>query len=479
MKKHTLILGFLLALPLTGCGLGQPAPTATPTLPPPTQTPEPSLTPLPPTDTLEPTPTQEPLLSTVAPPDPAAAGLVPQPVFALTPLPSISATQVALLPGVPYQPNTPPDINGLPPHLLMTFDNQPVTPDYFNPNEPQARLFPVPAYLDMYAQAGDPYVAERIQQLSQLIAEKPAVSTPPLPVLPGINAAQTLVAQVQYLDFTGGSGVAFLAYYTQDASPLTNQSLLYFFQGLTTDGNWYVSMAFPIDSAVLPDTAADVPADAVHQATEDNAAYLQEVTQALNEAAPGDFTPPLDQLNAMAASIIVQSAAEPTATQASPATSLPAATSAPATRQATVTPTRTPKGFQPTNTRPPAATAGPSHTPTPVQADIVGVTWYWTSLRQADGTTVNVDDPDRYTLLLKADGTVSMRADCNTAAGFYELRNSKLTIDLRTGTTEDCGDDSGSPLFTNTIEGASSYDIYNDGRMEIFLEDGGVMRFSN
>ena len=238
---------------------------------------------------------------------------MPQPVFALTPLPSISATQVALLPGVPYQPNTPPDINGLPPHLLMTFDNQPVTPDYFNPNEPQARLFPVPAYLDMYAQAGDPYVAERIQQLSQLIAEKPAVSTPPLPVLPGINAAQALVAQVQYLDFTGGSGVAFLAYYTQDASPLTNQSLLYFFQGLTTDGNWYVSMAFPIDSAVLPDTAADVPADAVQQATEDNAAYLQEVTQALNEAAPGDFTPPLDQLNAMAASIIVQSAAEPTA----------------------------------------------------------------------------------------------------------------------------------------------------------------------
>ena len=168
---------------------------------------------------------------------------------------------------------------------------------------------------------------------------------------------------------------------------------------------------------------------------------------------------------------------QPSPVLSSTATSPPAPTSAPVTRQPSVTPTRTPKGFQPTNTRPPAATAGPSRTPTPVQADIVGVTWYWTSLRKADGTTVNVEDPDRYTLLLNADGTVSMRADCNTAAGSYGLRNSKLTIDLRTGTTKDCGDDSGSPLFTNTIEDASSYDIY-DSKMEIFLVDGGVMRFS-
>jgi heat shock protein HslJ len=383
-----------------------------------------------------------------------------------------------MLPGVPYQPNTPPDSNGLPPHLLMTFDNQPVTPDYFNPNEPQARLFPVPAYLDMYAQAGDPYVAERIQQLSQLIAEKPEQPAPPLPVLPGINAVQALVAQTKYLDFNGGSGVAFLAYYTQDISPLTNESLLYFFQGLTTDGNWYISLVYQVDSSKLPNTAADVPADITQQAMDNNEAYLQEMTQLLNAAAPGDFTPPLDQLNAMAASIIVQPAGAPTATQAPPPTSPPAATSIPATRPPAATPTNTPRGFEPTNTRPPAATAGPTITPTPIQADIVGVTWFWTSLRKADGETVKVEDPDRYTLLLKGDGTVSLRADCNTAAGVYSLRGKRLTIDLRTGTTKDCGDDSGSTLFTKTIEDANSYDIYNDNSMEIFLVDGGVMRFS-
>jgi len=112
-----------------------------------------------------------------------------------------------------------------------------------------------------------------------------------------------------------------------------------------------------------------------------------------------------------------------------------------------------------------------------VQADIVGITWYWTSLLQADGTKVNVEDPDRYRLLLKSDGTVNIRADCNNASGFYHLRGKKLTIDLRTGTTKDCGDDSGSKQFTNTIEDASRYDIY-DSKMEIFLVDGGVMRFS-
>ena len=169
---------------------------------------------------------------------------------------------------------------------------------------------------------------------------------------------------------------------------------------------------------------------------------------------------------------------QPLPVVSSTSTSAPAATAAPVTSVPSVTPSRTPKGFIPTNTRAPAPTAGPSQTPTAVEADIVGVTWYWTSLIDSGGTKITPDDPDRYTLLLKPDGTVSVHSDCNTAAGTYTVRGKKLTIDFRTGSDKDCGDDSDSDLFITSVENASRYDRY-DGDMQIFLVDGGSLGFSD
>lgn len=161
-------------------------------------------------------------------------------------------------------------------------------------------------------------------------------------------------------------------------------------------------------------------------------------------------------------------------------------TQAPATLPATATlpplptqaPTQPPVTL-PTSTRPPATPAGPTRTPspTPITSEIVGVTWYWISLTKADGSKVTPDDPDKYYFILKSDGSVSAKGDCNTAAGTFKLRGQKLSIDFRSGTSNDCGSSSYSDLFISTLEDAAQFEL-NGNKLDIFLIGGGSMRFS-
>ncbi len=464
--KKILFLSLLMTILLVSCrSTAEPSQTAIPTIPPPTDTAVPTETEPP---TAVPSPTEPSQPPTVAPPDLASAGVLPAEWVKLT-LPSWIATfQVASTPGMPYDPNVPPELNGFPPHLLVSFDDDLVLPDIFTTLQRQMRIFPVAAYQEMYAQAGNEDLAQRILTLQQLLSARPAVIEGPIPVLPGTGAVQALKAQVKYLDFTGGSGIAFLAYYTQDASPLTNENLTYFFQGLSHDGTQYISMVYPVDSPRLPNTINEVPPETLQIATEENPRYLEETAQLLDEAAPTEFIPNLDELNSMVSSLVLGQAAVSTPTQ------MPTATFA----QPTAIPTQ--PGAVPTATLGQVLPPGPTHTPSPtkIQSELVGVNWYWTSITHPDDDTDAPDDPDEYVLLLNPDGTVSVKADCNTASGSYRLRDkNRLTIDLTSGGSKDCGDDSLSEMFMARLEDAETYEIEKN-KLDIDLSIGGSMRFS-
>jgi heat shock protein HslJ len=388
--------------------------------------------------------------------------------------PFISTSRVEQMPGVPYDPNTPPDQNGFPPYDLMTFDNDVVTPSPFDINQRQMRILPVTAYLNMYSQANNPAVAISIQELQRILTEKPLPVPTGIPVLPAVNAVQALHAQDKYLSFTGGNGIAFVAFFSQGPQPVTNENLVYFFQGLSSDGTQYISMAYPVDSAKLPNTASEVPADVMQLATENHTQYLADTTKLLNEATPADFTPNLDQLHAMVASVTLGGVAIPSATVGPVSTQPSTVSTLPAT-----TPVGTQRPAGPTATYVPPTRTGPTPTRTtaPISSEIVG-TWFWTSLTKADGTDVKPSDPDKYSVQFKSDGTLSVKSDCNTASGYYKLGNSgKLTIDLTGGTTKDCGSESLSKTFTDYLEGATKHEI-NDNKMDINLYDGGRMRLS-
>jgi hypothetical protein len=111
---------------------------------------------------------------------------------------------------------------------------------------------------------------------------------------------------LKYLDFKNGQGVRFLTQFDQAYLPINNDELFYTYQGLTSDGKYYVA-------AVLPVNAADLPADGT--VTDELKAgdfganfmlYLEQVVKQLESQPATSFTPDLGKLDAMMASLEVK-----------------------------------------------------------------------------------------------------------------------------------------------------------------------------
>jgi hypothetical protein len=464
--QKVLLLFVLFTLIISACGTASPEPS--PTIPP-TNTPTIQASPtesptLSPTPSLEPTPT---LLPTIAPPALEDSGALPTNFF-LVNAPQSIATLVSwnLIQGTAYDPNMPPSPNGLPPHLLVTFDNEAVDLAQFNPRERQGRIFPIQSYAAMFASSGLIDIMPTIENLKNILITRPEQIDGGIPVLPGLTAAQSMNAKVKYLSFKGGEGISFLAALAQDISPVTDQNLFYFFQGLSTDGLQYVSFVFPVQSTLLPDTFDQISQDVQTALQTDPIKYFAEITEALNQAQPNEFIPNLNDMEQMVQSMEIV-APSGTATQEA---STPTAT--PPTGGSTSQPTLAPTT---------AVTLRPLPTATPTaiyaDSDLIGITWYWISLAPASGDTVAPGDPDEYYITFKSDGSINAVSDCNSAAGTFTVRRDRLSIDFVSGTDKDCGNNSLSDTFINTLEDALTYEI-DGNRLIITLKDGGILRLT-
>jgi hypothetical protein len=177
------------------------------------------------------------------------------------------------------------------------------------PGEAQIHVYPVAA-LDEVAQ-------EQVAALKALLATDVANPGAPLPLLPVTNAAQLFQAKVSPLAFHEGTGIRYLTQQAQGPVPASNDQIFYTFQGLTADGVAYVAAFFPVSTALLPATAREavaLPAAAAFLAGSDSG-YLTATVQALNESADDAFSPALSRIDALIASLTVdtQSALSPAA----------------------------------------------------------------------------------------------------------------------------------------------------------------------
>ena len=141
----------------------------------------------------------------------------------------------------------------------------------------------------------NPEAVKRIQALTQLLKDKPTSfgAQDAIPVLPVFNAAQVFRARIGYFNFQNGSGVRFITQYDQGPIPINNSELFYTYQGLTTDGKYYVAAFFPI-------TYATLPADNSNASTvvgPDFQAYLDETTKTLDAASDDSFSPAIGTLD--------------------------------------------------------------------------------------------------------------------------------------------------------------------------------------
>lgn len=142
-----------------------------------------------------------------------------------------------------------------------------------------------------------------VEHLKTLLDEQPDLSdfeTPDaerLPFVPPTMHGQILRARAHYVETEAFKGISYVISTPSMASiePLLSNSFYYVFQGISSDGNIYVSAVFHLETALFP---AEFPSDfdiaAFQEAWPD---YMMETISTLESAQPDDFSPPLTDLD--------------------------------------------------------------------------------------------------------------------------------------------------------------------------------------
>jgi hypothetical protein len=91
-------------------------------------------------------------------------------------------------------------------------------------------------------------IQPQIKSLRKLLSERRAtVAEDSLPDYPPLNASHCFQEKPFYMDATWGSALCYVTQFTQDGgSPANNEELTYIVQGLSKDGQFYVSADFSI-----------------------------------------------------------------------------------------------------------------------------------------------------------------------------------------------------------------------------------------
>lgn len=233
-------------------------------------------------------------------------------VYMVVPACLASNATGTLIEAVPYDEMNGP-MEYYPENRKVTFQGYPLSDKFFKVDDTENNggltIYPVADFVAMNSEVLNP----RVATLQNLIATQPAVPES-IPLLPIFNAASVFKAQVKYLSFQNGQGVRYLTEYAQYYAPVNNHDLFYSFQGLTSDGKYWISGIFPINATYLQESwdSTSVPAGGIAAPSYDDAnldasmqTYYSNMTGLLNATADGDFTPSLECLDQFIQSIHV------------------------------------------------------------------------------------------------------------------------------------------------------------------------------
>ena len=209
--------------------------------------------------------------------------------------------------GTPYQVDAPYFADIAPHTSFMFLRPDPARPDVDLTGE--LRVYRI-ADLEAY---GEPSYMEVVNQLRQLDTSDlsmyanagPDYRIPSLPFLPKLNATQVFRAQPRALNFENVNGIDYYTYFSQSAEPILDGQVMYAYQGITTDGQYYLSFSIYVETGLLQTTP--IPQDFDWDTFAANyAGYLQDTFAAINSADAGTFTPTPADLSGFIQSITVQ-----------------------------------------------------------------------------------------------------------------------------------------------------------------------------
>lgn len=163
--------------------------------------------------------------------------------------------------------------------------------------DPQILVFPAA----QYAQYTD-----LTKQIVSTLHDVPYVDGQPLPA--GLPDGP-FNAHVGAVSFSKGRGIRYLTQFDQAVLPVNNHELIYYFHGLTDDGNVYIEAVLPVQAAFLaPDEnpASPLPVGGVPFNMDDLGSYFQTISDKLNATPPDQLTPTLTSLDALLQSITLK-----------------------------------------------------------------------------------------------------------------------------------------------------------------------------
>jgi LPXTG-motif cell wall-anchored protein len=112
---------------------------------------------------------------------------------------------------------------------------------------------------------------------------------------------------------------------------------------------------------------------------------------------------------------------------------------------------------------------------------ILGIQWQWTQLTETQPASQSmIANSENYVLVLNADGSANLQADCNQLQWTYTIDGDTISFNtLGPSTLAYCGDDSSDQIFLEKLGMASTWRV-EDGRLVLELgENAGMMVFQN
>ena len=192
-----------------------------------------------------------------------------------------------------------------PAHTKITLTGYPLQGTFFEPH-----ILVIPAA--EYEASTHPSAAQTIERIRVLLSEAAVPTNDQVPGVPMFNATKVFGSQIARVNMQSGGGVRMVTTYAQGVNPISNYDLMYQFQGLTSDGSYYVIANLPVSasflaaqqdpSAPLPEGGIPFPDLNTVNADQINA-YVQAVADRLNATSPDSYQPTLAQLDSLIQSI--------------------------------------------------------------------------------------------------------------------------------------------------------------------------------
>lgn len=203
-----------------------------------------------------------------------------------------------------FIPESPYEMELYPAHTKLILQGYPLTDKFF---EPQISVYSVADYTAL----APTVIPDRVAELQALILSGSiphfisSFSTA-LPFLPTFNAAQAFYARTAILSFASGDGIHYLTEYAQYTVPVNNTDLFYTYQGLTSDGQYWVSAILPVNLPILPPGPDPLPGGMSFEDFANNyETYITDMVNQLNAPEGNAYIPSLWVLNALVSSITI------------------------------------------------------------------------------------------------------------------------------------------------------------------------------